>query len=233
MTASLTQFRIQGETRFLQQRVVSHLATCKTTLQNHELPIAVGDAHFVLRPMAAWCLEQPELIRHLTEWRKRNQMAFPSIFNVTFAGTLAWFKQRVVEDPERLLFGVFDAHDCLVAHAGLATFDWTTGDCEIDNVMRGDDAAPKGLMTAVVRRLVAYAYQELGLQSVSLRVFGDNWRAIKLYQNCGFLPVESLPVECVFTATGVNWKTCSEFVSGKTVRIFLRMKHESASSHVT
>ena len=92
--------------------------------------------------------------------------------------------------------------------------------------MRGDDTAPKGLMTAVVNQLVAHAYEELGLRGVGLRVFGDNWRAIKLYLQCGFKPVESIPVSCIFNDTGLSWQTCDTFESGKTFRIFLRMKHE-------
>jgi RimJ/RimL family protein N-acetyltransferase len=162
----------------------------------------------------------------MADSRRRNQIAFPAIFNVTYAGTLAWFKKRVIEDPERILYGVFNAEGCMVAHAGLATFDWSAADVEIDNVMRCDDTAPKGLMTQVTNALVQHAYRTLGLASVSLRVFGDNHRAIKLYMQCGFQPVESIPLTCVFNDTGLSWQHQDNFVSGQTFRIFLRMKHD-------
>jgi RimJ/RimL family protein N-acetyltransferase len=210
----------------LQARVVAHLAACKEKPVAHELTLDVPGYPCVLRPLGAWCLEQPEIIRLIADSRRRNQIAFPAIFNVTYAGTLAWFKKRVIEDSERILYGVFNADGCMVAHAGYATFDWSTGDGEIDNVMRCDDNAPKGLMTHVTNRLLAYAYDKLGLASMSLRVFGDNWRAIKLYMNCGFVPVESIPLTCVFNEAGLSWQTQDSFESGKTFRIFLRMKHD-------
>ena len=59
----------------------------------------------------------------------------------------------------------------------------------------------------------------LGLPSVSLRVFGDNHLAIKLYLQCGFQPVESIPVTCVFSDTGLTWQPQESFVSGQTYRI--------------
>jgi len=208
-----------------QRRVVAIFAACKANPRAHEFALNIPDYPCVLRPLGTWCLGQPEIIRLIADSRQRNQIAFPAIFNVTFAGTLAWFKKRVIEDSERILYGVFDTDGCMVAHAGYATFDWTAGDGEIDNVMRCDDTAPKGMMTQVTNALVRHAYDQLGLASVSLRVFGDNHRAIKLYMQCGFVPVESIPLTCVFNDAGLSWQHQDSFESGKTFRIFLRMKH--------
>jgi RimJ/RimL family protein N-acetyltransferase len=209
-----------------QSRVVAHLAACKDNPCKHEIPLEVHGERYLLRPLGAWCLEQPEIIRLIADSRRRNQIAFPAIFNVTYSGTLAWFKKRVIEDSERLLYGVFNADGCMIAHAGFATFDWQASDGEIDNVMRCDDAAPKGLMTHVTKALVRYAYDALHLASVSLRVFGDNHRAIKLYMACGFVPVESIPLGCTFNEAGLSWQPQDHFESGTTFRIFLRMKHD-------
>jgi RimJ/RimL family protein N-acetyltransferase len=213
-------------TNDVQARIVAHLAACKANPRGHEIAFEVAGQSCVLRPLGAWCLEQPEIIRLIADSRRRNQIAFPAIFNVTYAGTLAWFKKRVIEDPERLLYGVFNAEGCMLAHAGYATFDWSNVDGEIDNVMRCDDSAPKGLMTHVTQQLVSHAYATLGLQSLSLRVFGDNWRAMKLYLACGFKPVESLPLTCTFNEAGLSWQPQDAFESGHTFRIFLRMKHD-------
>ena len=224
MTATLE--RPKSISNALQDRVIAQLAACKANPQANELAAAIAGSVYTLRPLGAWCLDSPEIVRLIADSRRRNQIAFPAIFNVTYAGTLAWFKKRVIEDPERILYGVFNADGCMVAHAGLATFDWTAGDGEIDNVMRCDDTAPKGLMTHVTNALVQHAYESLGLKSVSLRVFGDNHRAIKLYMQCGFVPVESIPLTCVFNEAGLSWQQQDHFVSGLTFRIFLRMKHE-------
>lgn len=224
MTATLERPTTTPNAR--QTRTLAHLATCKEQPRSHEIKLEVPGYPCVLRPLGAWCLDHPEIIRLIADSRRRNQIAFPAIFNLTYEGTLAWFKKRVIEDPERILYGVFDANGCMVAHAGYATFDWTSGDGEIDNVMRCDDTAPKGLMTHVTQALLNYAYDTLGLASVSLRVFGDNHRAIKLYMSCGFTPVESIPLTCVFNDAGLSWQSLDSFQSSKTFRIFLRMKHD-------
>jgi RimJ/RimL family protein N-acetyltransferase len=224
MTATLE--RPTNTTSGLRDRIVAQHAECKAKPQANELPVNVAGQSHTLRPLGVWCLDYPEIVRLIADSRRRNQIAFPAIFNVTYAGTLAWFKKRVIEDPERILYGVFNADDCMVAHAGLATFDWAASDVEIDNVMRCDDTAPKGLMTEVTNALVRHAYETLSLTSVSLRVFGDNHRAIKLYMQCGFQPVESIPLTCVFNDSGLSWQQQDQFTSGQTFRIFLRMKHE-------
>jgi RimJ/RimL family protein N-acetyltransferase len=210
----------------LKEDVVAQIAECKAKPQANGLTVTVAGNAYTLRPLGTWCLDHPEIVRLIADSRRRNQIAFPAIFNVTYAGTLAWFKKRVIEDPERILYGVFNADGCMVAHAGLATFDWAARDVEIDNVMRCDDAAPRGLMTHVTNVLVQHAYEALGLKSVSLRVFGDNHRAIKLYMQCGFVPVESIPLTCVFNDAGLTWQQQDQFTSGQTFRIFLRMKHD-------
>ncbi len=210
----------------LKDRVIAQLAQCKAKPQANGLSVAASGSDYTLRPLGAWCLERPEIVRLIADSRRRNQIAFPAIFNVTYAGTLAWFKKRVIEDSERILYGVFNSDGCMVAHAGLATFDWAVSDGEIDNVMRCDDTAPKGLMTLVTNALIQHAYDVLGLNSVSLRVFGDNHRAIKLYMQCGFQPVESIPLTCVFNDAGLVWQPLEQFDSAKTFRIFLRMKHD-------
>lgn len=224
MTATLEHPRATSSAD--QHRILAHIAACKKGPREHEIALDVPNYPCVLRPLGAWCLEQPEIVRLIADSRRRNQIAFPAIFNVTYGGTLAWFKKRVIEDAERILYGVFNPDGCMVAHAGYATFDWSSLDGEIDNVMRCDDTAPRGLMTHVSNKLLEYAYETLGLQSMSLRVFGDNYRAIKLYMACGFKPVESIPLTCVFNDAGLSWQALDQFESDKTFRIFLRMKHD-------
>jgi RimJ/RimL family protein N-acetyltransferase len=224
MTATLQRpLNVQSA---LRDRVVRQIADWKSNPEANELSIGVAGETYSLRPLGAWCLQQPEIIRLIADSRRRHQIGFPVIFNVTYSGTLAWTKKRVIEDAERILYGVFNTDGCMVAHAGLATFDWSVADVEIDNVMRCDETAPKGLMTEITKSLVQHAYQNLGLSSVSLRVFGDNHRAIKLYMQCGFQPIESIPLTCVFNETGLSWQPQDSFESGKTFRIFLRMKHD-------
>jgi perosamine synthetase len=208
-------------------RIRSLICQCKLEPRSHELSLAGALSSLRLVPLGPWILKRPEILELLTVWRRNNQHAYPTVFNVTVEGTTRWAQARIIDDPERILFGVFDQKDQMIAHAGLATFDWEQGDVEIDNVMRGD-AGHKGLMTAVTNRLVEFAYDEFGMKSVSLKVFGDNYRAVQLYLRCGFRPVGSIPMGCEMTETEVRWVAQSQFVPGQTYRIFLRMTHEHA-----
>ncbi len=206
--------------------VLALIRECKDDPKAHTLQLPSLEVARLV-PLGPWMLTRPELVEQFAQWRKNNQHAYPSIFNVTLEGTRRWTQARVIDDPERILFGVFDWQDRMLGHAGLATFDWDTGDVEIDNVMRGD-SLHKGLMTVVTNRLVEFAYRQFGVQSVSLKVFGDNFRAVQLYLRCGFKAVGSIPMGCEFTDTEIRWVAQKQFTSGQTFRIFLRMIHEHA-----
>ncbi|MDE5932989.1 MAG: GNAT family N-acetyltransferase, partial [Lachnospiraceae bacterium] len=49
-----------------------------------------------------------------------------------------------------------------------------------------DDAIGKGYGTQAAKLALAYAFEELRLQSIFLRVFADNKGARKSYENAGF-----------------------------------------------
>jgi RimJ/RimL family protein N-acetyltransferase len=55
----------------------------------------------------------------------------------------------------------------------------------------------RGYGTEAVRRVLAYAFDELGLHRVSLRVLASNVRAIRCYEKCGF-QLEGRERETVF-----------------------------------
>ena len=206
--------------------VLALIRACKDDPKSHTLQLPTLEVARLV-PLGPWVLDRPELIEQFAQWRKNNQHAYPTIFNVTLEGTRRWTQARVIDDAERLLFGIFDWQDRMMGHIGLATFDWDAGDVEIDNVMRGD-SIHKGLMTVATDRLVEFAYRQFGMQSVSLKVFGDNHRALQLYLRCGFRAVESIPMGCEFTDTEIRWVHQEHFTSGKTFRIFLRMTHDHA-----
>lgn len=49
-----------------------------------------------------------------------------------------------------------------------------------------DTARDRGIGTAAARLMIRYAFEELGLHRVFLRVFADNMRAIRSYEKAGF-----------------------------------------------
>lgn len=76
--------------------------------------------------------------------------------------------------------------------------DGLVGEVRLDNINRADrrasfaigifdpDRLGKGLGTAVIKRVLAYAFDELALHRVSLRVLAFNERAIAAYLKSGF-----------------------------------------------
>ena len=91
--------------------------------------------------------------------------------------------------------------------------------------MKGDPNLEKGVLREATRQLVDFAYTVLEMSSVSLRVFGDNYRAIRLYQNCDFSVVDSIPMTLEFEGDTVHWR---EVVGNKNKvvhRIFIKMVH--------
>lgn len=52
-----------------------------------------------------------------------------------------------------------------------------------------------GLGKDAIQTLLRHAFGELGLKSVYLRVFGDNLRAIRAYEHCGFRKVGAIQID--------------------------------------
>lgn len=78
--------------------------------------------------------------------------------------------------------------DRLIGSAGLhgvdpvsrtATFGLMIGDVDYHN---------QGYGTEATRLALKFGFQELNLNRIQLSVFGNNWRAIRVYQKVGFVP---------------------------------------------
>ncbi len=52
----------------------------------------------------------------------------------------------------------------------------------------------RGLATEALCQLVDYAFKKIKLKKLYCSIFKDNIASIKLFQNCGFRPVEALPL---------------------------------------
>lgn len=131
--------------------------------------------------------DNERIIELLAKWREENQFAFPTRFKVTKEGTKKWLLNNVIRDNSKILFMIKLLNGDYVGHMGLATFDFQNKSCEIDNIMKGDPSAPKGLMTSALRSLIHWTFKNLELNDIYLRVFYDNAGAIRLYKRVGFI----------------------------------------------
>lgn len=132
-----------------------------------------------LTPLTKLHICDDSIIELLREWRSKNQNAYPSRFYVSFDGTRTWANNAVVNNPNRLLFFVYDRLFRPIGHLGLLLLK--DGSLEIDNVLRGEDRE-LGIMSAALKTLEDWARLELDARNLSLRVLKSNHHAVKFYE---------------------------------------------------
>jgi Acetyltransferase (GNAT) domain len=136
-----------------------------------------------LAPIGSFFEGNKTLIKDMGRWRADHQYAYPSRFEVTDAGTEKWLKATVIENENRLLFLIQNEAGKSIGHIGLLCLDGTR--VEIDNVLRGESDSP-GIVSASLAELEKFAYEELGLENLELRVLESNSHAVEFYLKLGY-----------------------------------------------
>jgi RimJ/RimL family protein N-acetyltransferase len=152
----------------------------------------------------------------LTKWRKQHEWWFPAQFNVTEEGTARWLKSQVIETPDRLLF-MIESDGTYIGHIGLFRFDFEKNECEIDNIVRGDDAFP-GIMSDAIAQMMQWGRTTLGLRGYELQTFSDNEKSLALYDRLGFREVKRVPLIQVKGEDRVDWIDAPEEYNGSIER---------------
>lgn len=128
------------------------------------------------------------LAARLARWRRQSAEAFATKFPVTNEGTFNWLQNQVVDNPRRVLFLVTDHDGRPVGNVGFVTGESIALPIEIDNVLRGEEAAP-GLMREALLALLDWLAHRFNHRHVGLRVLGSNVRALEFYERSGFREV--------------------------------------------
>lgn len=91
------------------------------------------------------------------------------------------------KSPSDYVFGIVARdEDRLIGTTGLHQINPVTRSA-VFGLMIGERAYQnRGYGTEATRLALKYAFRELNLNRVALSVFADNWRAIRVYQKCGF-----------------------------------------------
>lgn len=137
--------------------------------------------------------ENSDDVRYLSEWRNRFVTAFLTEFDATPQRTAGWLNNSIAADDSRILFMVDDVEGNTFGYIGLAFIDWENMSGEADSVVRGLDNVEKGLMTDVLRTLLTWARNQLGLQTIGVRVRSDN-PALRFYEKFGFRELNRVPL---------------------------------------
>jgi RimJ/RimL family protein N-acetyltransferase len=96
-----------------------------------------------------------------------------------------WFDDYL-QDTNRHVFGIETLHGKLIGNIALESVNWKDRCAELGIVIGEKDHWNKGYGTEAVRTLLGFAFREMNLHRVFLRVFDDNTRAIHCYEKCGF-----------------------------------------------
>ncbi len=150
-----------------------------------------------LMPLCRLHLKDRRLISQLSAWREENSFAFPTRFTVTDKGTKRWIEKGVLDVEDRILFLVCNELGEPVGHVGFANCVNEDAAMEIDNVVRGDSQAPKGIMSEAMSTLLNWAGDNFKPSRIYLRVFSDNDKAIRFYRALNFTDDREIPLRQV------------------------------------
>jgi perosamine synthetase len=135
-----------------------------------------------------------ELLQKLTDWRNNNVHVYPTQFVATIDSTKAWLKDRLLDVEDRILFLVVDNQGKVAGHIGFNACSNNEFLFEIDNVVRADQAAAKGLFSIGLIALMEWARKTLNVGGFFLRVMDDNQHAIDFYKRNEFVENRRIPL---------------------------------------
>ena len=141
-------------------------------------------------------MKHPVRIRPITEadtdkiiaWRNAPSVMEHFIYRtpLTRDDHLNWFHNRV-QTGEVAQFMIIDEEtEQEVGSVYLRDIDRQNQKCEYGIFIGEDSCRGKGIGSVAARLALGYAFETLGLNRVFLRVFAENLRAQKSYENAGF-----------------------------------------------
>jgi len=169
------------------------------------------------------CANNNELMELLGRWRKENEFWFAATFPVSLEGTRKWFIEQVI-NQSRLLF-LITSNGKPIGHVGLFRFNFETGFCEIDNIVRGEPDV-KGLMETAIKEMMQWGRNNLDIKQYGLQTASDNERALRLYERLGFIETKREPMILVEKGNRKEWQPTTETDNIKRYTVFMELKNE-------
>jgi RimJ/RimL family protein N-acetyltransferase len=117
----------------------------------------------------------PEVREHLAMYRP-----------LSLAQEEKWFERHAQPDPPDHVFAIETQEGAHIGNTGLHNVDWKNRNAELGIVIGEKDYWGQGYGTDAIQTLLGYAFGEMNLHRVSLRVDADNLRGIRCYEKCGF-----------------------------------------------
>ena len=124
----------------------------------------------------------------IVRWRNAPSVMEHFIYRtpLTVEDHLNWFRNRVQTGEVAQFMIVDEEAGEEVGSVYLRDIDLQNRKCEYGIFIGEDSCRGKGIGSAAARLALGYAFETLGLNRVFLRVFAENLRAQKSYENAGF-----------------------------------------------
>lgn len=169
-----------------------------------QIPCSFGGKDYKLILLTAECANDPMLMALLSVWRKKHEFWFLTQFPISAERTAAWFENKVIKTPDRILF-IIEVDGKYIGHVGLFRFDFEKVTCEIDNILRGEDNVLPGIIGNSVSSMMQWGRDNLGIKGYTLQTTSDNEKALRLYGRLGFFETKRVPLVYNKTDEGGEW----------------------------
>ena len=182
--------------------------------------VPVCDAH----------LDDHDLLQKITNWRNVNVDVYPTQFAATLESTKIWMKDRLLAVDDRILFLVCENNGKAWGHIGFNGCFNSDLSFEIDNVIKGESDAQKGIFSEAMIALIEWARKTINVNNFYLRVMDKNHHAINFYKKNEFVEERLIPLIKVEKTGSINY---IEAKLGETAdRNFVQMRWIPARAYV-
>ncbi len=128
----------------------------------------------------------------IVEWRNKDRVRHNFVYQEPFTreGHLNWIKTQVEPGHVAQFIICEKASDRAVGSVYFRDIDRNKGAAEYGIFIGEDDAVGRGYGTEAAGLALSYAFGQMGLEHIFLRVFEDNTGARKSYEKAGFCMIE-------------------------------------------
>ncbi|HHW91087.1 MAG TPA: GNAT family N-acetyltransferase [Firmicutes bacterium] len=129
----------------------------------------------------------PEDLPKLKEWNEDEDLAV--YLGLKLPGEEVDYYQRcekLLRERTSRIFAIEDETGHFIGEVELNQITWRRKQAELHICIGEHKYWGRGFGTEAVRAVLNLAFQELGLESIYLRVYRHNKRAIRCYEKCGF-----------------------------------------------
>jgi hypothetical protein len=142
-----------------------------------------ADLSFECKAVGPWLLNYRPWLEQMMDMRELNREMYFSRFPPSINSLTRYLVKGPIENPNQILFLIFDQLGILHGHAGLKLD--LAGNFNIDNVLRIDRNSP-GVIRMALQAILTWGNKILGISEYSLQVISTNKRAIAIYNELGF-----------------------------------------------